>query len=300
MSLRQRIKAYFPMFVLARRNVTRASARSVLAVVAVVIGVVAIGAIGAGGEAFKQDQAAAYEGFGGTATVSPVFQPGEANSMTFSDAEITRLRRAAGSATVLPTVSSFNAQVRTQNGEVIPTAQVRSLDSPGRFYTATEGTIPTTWRRSAVVGARLANNNDMAVGDRIDVRIPGQLDRSFRVVAILQPQGFADPLSADRAVFVPLAQFDDPAYDQALVRVDPQVTSIDQTATQIESTLNARDRTVSVSPVREQREQFEQLFGTVNQFLVGIGAISLLVAAVTVMNTMLMTVIERRGEIGVL
>jgi putative ABC transport system permease protein len=49
------------MLVLARRNVTRASARSVLAVVAVVIGVVAIGAIGAGGEAFKQDQAAASQ-----------------------------------------------------------------------------------------------------------------------------------------------------------------------------------------------------------------------------------------------
>jgi ABC-type sugar transport system ATPase subunit len=162
--------------------------------------------------------------------------------MTFSDVEITRLRRAAGSATVLPTVSSFSAQVRTQDGEVIPTAQVRSLDSPGRFYTAAEGTIPTTWRRGVIVGARLANNNNIAVGDRIDVRIPGQLDRSFRVVAILQPQGFADPLSADRAVFVPLAQFDDPAYDQALVRVDPQVTSIDETATRIKSTVNARDR----------------------------------------------------------
>jgi putative ABC transport system permease protein len=51
--------------------------------------------------------------------------------------------------------------------------------------------------------------------------------------------------------------------------------------------------------VQDQRQQFEQFFGTVNQFLIGIGAISLLVAAVTIANTMLMSAIEREGEIGV-
>jgi putative ABC transport system permease protein len=75
---------------------------------------------------------------------------------------------------------------------------------------------------------------------------------------------------------------------------------VDAAATAIEDEFNQRRRTVDVSTVQDQRDQFEQFFGTVNQFLIGIGAISLLVAAVTIANTMLMSAIERAGEIGVL
>jgi putative ABC transport system permease protein len=297
-----RVVARFPTLVLARRNVSRATARSVLAVAAVVIGVVAIGAVGAGGEAFKQDQLAAYEGFGGTATVSPVFHPDESDTddRTFSESEIVRMRRAAGSGTVLPVVESFGSTVRTSDGEALPTVQVKSLESPGRFYDASTGTIPQDWRRTAVVGSRVADDNDIAVGDRISVRVDGEFEREFRVVAVLEPQGFAGPLQADRSVFVPLAQFDDPTYDEAIVRVDPRTGSVEEAERRIESEFNARERTVYVSPVQEQREQFERSLATINRFLVGVGGISLLVAAVTIANTMLMSAIEREGEIGVL
>ena len=57
---------------------------------------------------------------------------------------------------------------------------------------------------------------------------------------------------------------------------------------------------VLTETVVETLEQFERLFGTLNQFLVGVGAVSLLVAAVTIANTMLMSAIEREAEIGVL
>ncbi|MEF8840921.1 MAG: FtsX-like permease family protein [Haloarculaceae archaeon] len=52
--------------------------------------------------------------------------------------------------------------------------------------------------------------------------------------------------------------------------------------------------------MQEQRERFEQSLETINRFLIRVGAISLLVAAVTIANTLLMSAIEREGEIGVM
>jgi putative ABC transport system permease protein len=45
--------------------------------------------------------------------------------------------------------------------------------------------------------------------------------------------------------------------------------------------------------------QILQLLAQINVFLVGIGAVSLFVASVSIVNVMLMSTIERRGEIGV-
>nr|WP_247006355.1 ABC transporter permease [Halorientalis litorea] len=291
-----------PTLVLARRNLSRATARSVLAVVAIVIGVAAIGAIGTGGEAFKQDQLEAYEGFGGTATVDPVFTPGRSGpaDTTLDDRELGRIQQAADGATVLPVVEPFGSLVRTGSGETLVTVQVKGLGNPGAFYDPAAGEIPDNWRRSIVVGSRVANNNDIEPGDRMQISVTREFDRSFRVAAVLEPQGFADPLSADRTVFVPLTQFSGDEYDQAIVQVDPQSGSIDAAAEGIETEFNTRERTVRVEKVQEQREQFERFFGTINQFLIGVGAISLLVAAVTIANTMLMSAIEREREIGVL
>lgn len=301
MTDRSRLAVRFPTLVLARRNLSRATARTTLAVVAIVIGVVAIGAIGTGGEAFKQDQLQAYEGFGGTATVAPVFYPeaGGEPDTTFTDAEIDRMRRAGG-ATVLPVVEPPGSLVRTPSGEALPTVQTKGLENPGAFYRARAGEIPDNWRRTVVIGSRVANTNNLGPGDRLTVTVGDEFDRSFRVAAVLEPQGFADPLSADQSVFVPTSQFDDPEYGQAIVRVDPQVRSVDAAAAGIEDEFNQRRRTVDVSTVQGQREQFKQFFATINQFLIGVGAISLLVAAVTIANTMLMSAVEREGEIGVL
>ena len=297
----RRLAAYVPTLILARRNVSRARARSALAVAAVVIGVVAIGAIGVGGEAFKQDQLEAYEGFGGTATVSPVFYPNEEEpNMNFSDAEVARMEQAAGGATLLPVVQPFGSLVRTPSGETVVTARVKGIENPGEFYETADGTVPENWRRSVVVGSRIASNNDIEPGDQMTVVVEGELERTFRVAAVLQPQGFADPLSADQSVFVPVSAFDDPAYGEVIVRVDPATGSVDEAATGIENEFNARRRTVEVDRVQQQREQFEASFETINRFLIGVGAISLLVAAVTIANTLLMSVIEREGEIGVM
>jgi putative ABC transport system permease protein len=131
--------------------------------------------------------------------------------------------------------------------------------------------------------------------------LSGSFSRSFRVAGILEGQGFSDPLNADQSVFVPVGQFEDPAFSEAIVRVDPQERSLDAVTSSIESEFNVRgERRVFVSQVREQQEQLETFFDQINQFLIGLGAVSLIVAAVTITNTMLMSITEREGELGVL
>jgi putative ABC transport system permease protein len=296
-----RLAGYVPMVSLARRNVSRATARSVLAVVAVVIGIVAVGGIGLGGEAFKQNQLAAYEGFGGVATVTPIGDPEDDDvGRTFTDQELSRLRQAAGGAAVTPVVQPTGAAVRTPAGEFVITAQVKGLDDPGQFYDVRSGTFPSGSERAVVVGSRIANQENLSVGDRVTI-LSGSFSRSFRVAGILEGQGFSDPLNADQSVFVPVTQFEDPAFSEAIVRVDPQERSLDAVTSSIESEFNVRgERRVFVSQVREQQEQLETFFDQINQFLIGLGAVSLIVAAVTITNTMLMSITEREGELGVL
>jgi putative ABC transport system permease protein len=296
-----RLAGYLPTASLARRNVSRATARSVLAVVAVVIGVVAVGGIGVGGESFKQNQLAAYDGFGGVATVSPVFYPDEPpEERGLSEQELTRLRQTAGSATVTPVVRPSGTTVRTPSGEALITVQAKAVADPGQFYDLRSGSFPTGSERAVVVGSRVAADEDLAVGDRLTVSVEGSFTRSFRVAGVLEPQGFSDPLSADRTVFVPTAQFDDPEYAEALVRVDAPTGDLDAVEERIDREFNGRERTVYVQQVSEQRSQTEAFFEQINQFLLGIGTVSLVVSAVTITNTMLMSVAEREGELGVL
>jgi putative ABC transport system permease protein len=301
MGLLRRVAAQVPTLVLARRNLSRAGARSALAVAAVVIGVVAIGAIGVGGEAFKQDQLEAYEGFGGTATVEPVFGPGSTpEDRSFSDRDVDRMRQATEGSTVFPVVEPPGAFVQSPSGQLLLTVGVSGVQNPGAFYEAREGEMPENFRRAVVVGSRVAEENDVEVGDRMTVAVAGEFERSFRVAAVLQAQGFADPLNADRTVFVPASAFEDPRYGSVILQSTSPSTSIEAESRRVESEFNVRERQVDASPVQEQQQLLEDFFGTVNQFLVGVGAISLLVAAVTIANTMLMSAIERESEIGVL
>lgn len=302
MRLLARLAGYVPTVVLARRNVSRASARSALAVVAVVIGVVAVGGVGLGGEAFTQNQLEAYDGFGGVATVSQLDYPNDGAAEPngeLSEQEVGRLRQAAGSAAVIPVVRPANDTVRTPDGEALFTVRVVSMSDPSRFYELRSGSFPASSSRAVVVGSRVAENNDLAVGDRVTVSTDS-FTRSFRVAGVLKGQGFSDPLSADRSVFLPVGQFDDPAYDEALVQVDAQEGSLDETVERVETEFNGRDRSVFVDRVSDQRDQRAETFEQINLFLLGLGAVSLLVAAVTITNTMLMSIAEREGELGVL
>jgi putative ABC transport system permease protein len=71
-------------------------------------------------------------------------------------------------------------------------------------------------------------------------------------------------------------------------------------ASGVEARLNARERRVSVFELGSVLDRINEFFALLNGFLIGLAAVSLVVAGVSIFNVMLMSVNERRAEIGVL
>jgi putative ABC transport system permease protein len=200
-----------------------------------------------------------------------------------------RVETAAPEGTTVVGVKTREASV-VYGGEEVR-GRVKSVERPRTLLTATRGEIPRTWRSGAVVGATLARQEGIGVGDSL--RIDGDL---YRVRAVLESE--TNLLSPDYAVFVPPNRLG-PGYDSALVRADDTETAF-AAATRLDDRLNAgrdryhvRDFESSVRRIRRQKAQ-------IDTFLLGVGAISMFVAGVSILNVMLMSVMERRQEIGVL
>jgi putative ABC transport system permease protein len=68
----------------------------------------------------------------------------------------------------------------------------------------------------------------------------------------------------------------------------------------VEKTLNKKDEKVSLSSVKDMLISIDSVSKYISLFLMGISSISLVVAGVSILNVMLMSVIERTTEIGIM
>ena len=68
----------------------------------------------------------------------------------------------------------------------------------------------------------------------------------------------------------------------------------------VEKTLNKKDEKVSLSSVKDMLISIDSVSKYISLFLMGISSISLVVAGVSILNVMLMSVIERTKEIGIM
>jgi len=293
-----RVAGRFPSLVIARRNLSRAKARSVLAAAAIVIGVVAIGAIGAGGAAFKESQLRNIQDAG----ANNVFVlPGiDDDDGTFDREDVRAIQETVGSAGVVATKSG--SVEWTPPGERRQSLSVTYMEDPRSLYDVRSGAVPDDWRRSVVVSASFADEHGVGVDDRITVVRTEQaptgeveVERTYRVVAVLaETQGFGAS-----QLYLPTREAPDRTYDQ--VRVTTRsVGSAEVAAERLRERFNDRKNRLLVLELTSLVRLFKTIVNGINVFLTGLGAISLLVAGVSIANTMLMAVIKRREEIGVL
>jgi putative ABC transport system permease protein len=156
----------------------------------------------------------------------------------------------------------------------------------------------------AVIGSGVAEDIfEQPVGTNMVLTING---RSVRVVGILESEGG----SPDREIIMPIdaaveiiedAERD--KYDSIVVKVE-DVDAVETVAEEIESRLmisrhvNERDRDFSVSASKSMLENISQTMSAMNMFLGAIAAVSLVVGAVGIANTMFTSVLEKTKEIG--
>jgi putative ABC transport system permease protein len=278
----------FPVTALAWRNLSRAKARSALATLGILIGVVAIISLGMFGATLQAYFLQDAQDFIEMVQVSP----GEdSESDVLDETDLAEIRGLVD-ATVYP-IESQSAVVGT--GRASTGATVTATGRPGAFVSAASGQIPETWRSGALVGSRLADRLEVDVGDAVTVG-----DRTVRVVAVLQETSRGGFLRVDDGLLLPPRQVETGGFTRVLVREDSPGEAF-ATAQTLRQELNTdrRDR-FQVFDAESSLERFRSQITTIQTFLLGVGAVSLLVAAVSILNVMLMSAMERREEIGVL
>lgn len=288
MTLAERVYRRFPTLLIARRNLTRTTARTVLATLGVVIGVVAIASLGVLGTTLQAAALGSLGDIGDQLVVSP---NAEAGVESLSDRDVRDIRRVAGDTTVIP-LKRTDVTLEYANRRTATLAY--GIENPDAAYNASDGTIPTPLRSGVLVGADLA--------DRLDVRAGSSLvvgNRTYRVRAVLAEQPAFSPVSPNDAVVVPAADVDRTGYSQVIVSAE-NGRAANETAMEIREALNSREQRVVVFELRRITEQINSFFRVLNLFLVGIGSVSLLVAGISILNVMLMSTIERREEIGIM
>jgi putative ABC transport system permease protein len=177
-----------------------------------------------------------------------------------------------------------------------------------RFTLAQGRFLPVEdWDRGAsvmVIGAKLRVDlfgSEPAVGQFVRIG-----DRRFRVVGVLAATGSGLGMNTDELAIVPVALAQAMFNTNTLFRVLIEARNRDlletakKQATAILRERHGGEEDVTVITQDAVLATFDRLLGTLTLGVAGIAAISLAVAGILVMNVMLVSVMQRRAEIGLM
>ena len=282
------LRGWRPAVSMAARNLRRNRVRTVLAVLGVCIGVLAVAALGIFGNVLALGAQDAIGDIGTQVVVTP---NADAGVDSLSDTDISAIRRAVGGPAVVPLYSD-NALVGSSSGQTFAT--VYGVEEPALAFEAADGRLPERHRQGAILGAGIADDLGVEAGDTVEIA-----GSQVRIVAVLVETQTFSPVAPDDAVFLPESAFSAEGYGQVLV-VSESGAAARVAADDIREQVNAREDRVELFELAAIVDEINDFFDLLGTFLLGLGAISLVVAGVSILNVMLMSTVERRQEIGVM
>ncbi len=194
----------------------------------------------------------------------------------------------------LPVQSALTLGFLTTVG-VLPHAESRQLF--GGLELA-QGALFTAQSDEIILGAGAARDLQLKLHETVRIR-----ERPFRVVGILKPTGSDQD---DHAIYLDLQKLEELLADKGLVSLvsvqaspESDVTLLTQ---EIQKTLRSAvtDQEFLVQSSRQLSELVGSALALIRWVLGAIAGISLLVGGIGLANTMLMAVLERTQEIGIL
>ena len=304
-------------FNLSVRSVRLNFMRSILASIGIVIGVVAISSMGMLGTNMQLEVKDQLSSGANTIVVTPdavrMGPPGSSTtsssaSTIITKSQLAKIKLAAGAN------ASYIIPVYSTNTEFTLSS------TPGRgmiygidpnyitaFLTIENGTN-IVGANDALVGSTIASNFNLKLGSKIKVGSSTSGSRAeVRIVGILKARGMAsDDVSTDNAIIVSQDWYTNQyggknEYPQVNVIVK-NIDTITGTEEAIDAKLNTDEKkpVVRIQDASSRLSSITSTLGTMTTFILAIGAISLLVAATSIFNVMMMSVNERVQEIGIL
>ncbi len=325
------------IFKLSLNSLTHRGLRSWLTILGIIIGVAAVIAMLSIGTGMTQSVGAEMSGLGADIlTVSAGYTRAEGSIGGFGGREMPRMSRGPfGEMTNTdddePTLTDTDVYaiysvngVEAVNGIISGNGELEYLSEEVRV--SIEGVDPVAWIEmttseldsgrflsqgdgsSVVIGSAVAEMFEQTLAVNTQVKIEG---KTFKIVGILKESGTGGFGGDDRTVFMTqeaarniIDNLDSYEYSSIEVKIS-DTDFVDEIIENVENALyssrmvteDTKDFTVT-SPT-SMLETVTSTMQTLSFFLIGIAAISLLVGAIGIANTMFMSVMERTRLIGI-
>ncbi len=282
------------MFDIAFKNIMRQRTRTILTTLGILIGIGAIVALGSIAEGLDAAVQSGLELTAGKITVmdaeSGIF--GMGGELTLEDVEL--IEGLSGVKEVVPmnwhaeNIQIFQGPEWVAVG--VPPDKLEYLIGENTEYE--EGRAFDEGESGVVIiGKTISDMYDAHLGDTWEIK-----DEEFEVVGVTEETGISD---IDTSVAVPFDDLQDIIGSdefQMMYVIPDDVRDTERVAEDIE---DASDKFNALTS-QEMARQASAIVNQIRIFTFGIGAIAALVGGLGVMNTMIMAVMERRREIGVM
>jgi putative ABC transport system permease protein len=298
---------------IAKRNIRLHLLRSTLAMLGIVIGVVAIASMGILGNSMVLAVSDSLRTVGDSVIVTPHFGVGSArgfgggmgggtSTLTITEQNYLQIKRVSAPNVAIPVLqTSDRMRLGVGQDDIVAAIYGLNPDDVPDFLKLKAGDY-SRGNSGCLVGSKFAEDNNVKVGSRISIGTDGDKG-TLRVTGIIEERGMAFDISTDSAIVVTKEWFDSAYnrndYDKVVVKVK-NLDDLPTVKTAIEKQMNKRDTIVDVMDTRKTMETIFAAFGQITTFVTAIGGISMIVAGVSILNIMMMSVTERIKEIGIM
>ena len=276
------------------RNLLRHKLRNILTLVGIAVGiglVISLGSIGAG---LNKSMESAFEGSAEIIQVMPMTDDGITKEM------IEEMKYIDGVEYVAP-FSHYTFKREMQAIQMGPSPGLTAANIEDQDFMIGSEIFMDRGRRFedddynkfvAIVGFKYAESHDLDIGNEIDYNDKA----SFEVIGVIEETGVSE---TDNIVLVPLTTMNELEEEQNFQYAYVEVTDA-EIAESVAEDINMEIDDVFAISLKGLARQLSDALGTINLAVMGIGAVSAIVAGLMITVVMIMSVTERKREIGIM